>query len=251
MKPPAFQFYAADFLVGTAAMTAEEVGAYIRLLCYQWDTGSVPDDDLTIQRLTGCQASAVAKIRAKFVASADGLKNARLEAERAKQRQYREKQAANGAKRWVGNANPQGLAKPVHKPRAVPKACSPSSSPSSGTNTLPGAPAVRERNINFDALCVFEGIPLDQVGGAGGRIAKALQTIKLSTPDVTPAEIIRRGANYRTHFSSDIAITANALASHWGKCHQPRKDEHDSKRNDRSFSQRNDYSQVTNHNLAT
>jgi len=31
-KAPAFQFYASDFLVDTAEMTNQEVGAYIRLL---------------------------------------------------------------------------------------------------------------------------------------------------------------------------------------------------------------------------
>jgi uncharacterized protein YdaU (DUF1376 family) len=34
-KPPAFQFYADDFLGGTIDLTTEEVGAYIRLLCFQ------------------------------------------------------------------------------------------------------------------------------------------------------------------------------------------------------------------------
>lgn len=135
MKPPAFQFYAADFLVGTATMAAEEVGAYIRLLCYQWDTGSVPDDDATIARLGGCQASAVAKVRQKFRKDEDGLRNERMEKERAKQRAFREKQAENGAKRWAGNAKPQALAKPSDEPNACSP--SPSSSPSNTNTPLP------------------------------------------------------------------------------------------------------------------
>ena len=44
MKAPAFQFYAADFLVGTSDMTNEEVGIYIRLLCHQWAKGFVLKD---------------------------------------------------------------------------------------------------------------------------------------------------------------------------------------------------------------
>ncbi len=136
MKPPAFQFYAADFLVGTATMTAEEVGAYIRLLCYQWDTGSVPDDDATICRLGGCGGIAVARLRQKFRTTPDGLKNPRMELEREKQRVYREKQAENGAKRWGGNAKPQGLAHPTH----VPNGCSPSPSPSPSPSLIPLPP---------------------------------------------------------------------------------------------------------------
>jgi len=34
-KPPAFQFYASDFLVDTIDLSNEELGAYVRLLCYQ------------------------------------------------------------------------------------------------------------------------------------------------------------------------------------------------------------------------
>lgn len=34
-KSPAFQFYAQDFLVGTAMLSAEETGAYIRLIMNQ------------------------------------------------------------------------------------------------------------------------------------------------------------------------------------------------------------------------
>lgn len=122
MKPPAFQFYAADFLMGTATMSAEEVGAYIRLLCFQWDSGSIPDDDATIARLGGCAGNAVAKIRQKFRVDHDGLRNVRLEIERTKQRLFRDKQAENGAKRWAGNAKPV----PSHEPNT----CSPSPSPS-------------------------------------------------------------------------------------------------------------------------
>lgn len=41
MKPPAFQFYADEYLAGTIAMSLAEVGAYIRLLCYQWLNGDI------------------------------------------------------------------------------------------------------------------------------------------------------------------------------------------------------------------
>lgn len=44
MKAPAFQFYPDDFMGGTADMTQSEVGAYILLLCRQWNSLSIPDD---------------------------------------------------------------------------------------------------------------------------------------------------------------------------------------------------------------
>lgn len=195
--------------MGTAMMSAQEVGAYIRLLCYQWDNGSVPDDNDSLCRLAGCDGNAVAKIRSKF-RSCDGvLKNERMEQERDKQAVYRKKQSENATKRWVGNAT----ALPTH----IPKACSPSPSPSPKSNIAP-ASQPRERNPLFDSLCLVEGIPLGEVGDAGGRIGKALASIRRITPEVTSEEISRRGRNYQSHFSGAV-LTATALAKHWGKCH--------------------------------
>lgn len=77
-------------------MTADEVGGYIRLLCYQWDTGSVPDDDSTLARLGGCKTESIAAIRTKFVRVNGVLTNQRLEIERQKQADYREKQRLKG-----------------------------------------------------------------------------------------------------------------------------------------------------------
>jgi len=87
-----------------------------------------------------------------------------------------------------------------------------------GKGILAAAPPPRERNPLFDALCLVEGIPLGEVGKAGGRIGKSLSEILAASPDVSPEEIARRGRNYQTHFSG-AALTAAALAKHWGKCH--------------------------------
>lgn len=109
--------------MGTAMMSAEEVGCYIRLLCYQWDAGAVPNDDAAICRLSGGNANAIPSLRQKFEVCEDGLlRNPRMETERTKQRAFREKQAENGAKRWSGNAKPM--------PSLMPNTCSPSPSPS-------------------------------------------------------------------------------------------------------------------------
>lgn len=128
MRPPAFQFYPSDFLASTSEMSAEEVGVHIRLLCHQWIRGGLPDDDARLLAMAGqCQASSLAYAKTRFGMCDDGqLRHPRLEAERAKQADYREKQAANGAKRWVGNAKPHAVA----TPSLMPNACSPSPSPS-------------------------------------------------------------------------------------------------------------------------
>lgn len=55
-KPPAFQFYANDWLSSTtiALMSAEEERGYLRLLLHCWNSGdcSLPDDDKVLARLS-------------------------------------------------------------------------------------------------------------------------------------------------------------------------------------------------------
>jgi uncharacterized protein YdaU (DUF1376 family) len=100
---PAFSFYAKDFILGTSTMSLAARGAYITLLAYQWDHGSVPADHNEVARLCGCsirQLEAVwTTVIAKFHRGTDGLfRNARLERERLKQAERRAVLAANGKK---------------------------------------------------------------------------------------------------------------------------------------------------------
>jgi uncharacterized protein YdaU (DUF1376 family) len=240
MKAPAFQFYAADFLVGTAMMSAEEVGGYIRLLCYQWTHGSIPDDDAVLCRLTGCGGNAVASIRHKFgIDSAGSLVNARLEEVRHKSVEFRGKQSANAHKRWEkakntkpGNATADSLAMPPH----MPNGCSSVFSLQSPSNTLrpevaeeakqepkaPKEPKPRQRNELFDALAGFTtDKPETLNSNEHGKIAKALSLIRESLPTVTPDEIRRRGRNYASHFPQ-ITKTAMGLASNWSLAEKPK-----------------------------
>jgi uncharacterized protein YdaU (DUF1376 family) len=89
-KPPAFLFYAREFLVGTQTFAVGDLGAYIRCLAYQWDAGAVPAD--AIDELAGVMicppleaAARWQAIRHKFVRRLDGRwVNLRLEREREK-----------------------------------------------------------------------------------------------------------------------------------------------------------------------
>lgn len=51
---PFFPLYAADFATATQAMTTVAVGAYIRLLIYQWINGYLPDNEPMLARISGC-----------------------------------------------------------------------------------------------------------------------------------------------------------------------------------------------------
>ena len=138
-KAPAFQFYADDFLAGTADMSAEEVGGYIRLLCHQWSKGGIPSDEERSARIAGLMGSpSIRYVLAKFtLCDGDTLKNARLEQIRQEQADYKLQQSSagkNGAqKRWdkvKNNGNPNG--EPIATPMATPMAngCPEDSSPS-------------------------------------------------------------------------------------------------------------------------
>lgn len=95
-KAPAFQFYADKFITGTAHMTAEEVGGYIRLLCCQWENGSIPESEQRQLRVAGCKKASLLVILEKFTQTEKGLVNLRLEESRAQQERFREKQKVNG-----------------------------------------------------------------------------------------------------------------------------------------------------------
>jgi len=102
VKSPAFQFYPNDFLGSgsVAAMTLEEIGAYVLLLCYEWNEGGLPDDLDRLARYCHVQRRTFDKlwrvISENFEFSGGKWTNIRLEAERSKQLAYREKMSENG-----------------------------------------------------------------------------------------------------------------------------------------------------------
>ena len=142
MKAPAFQFYADDFLGGTCDMTAEEVGAYIRLLCHQWNKGGIPNDPERLARMAGVMPGpSLGYASAKFRLCEDGvLRNDRMEAERVKQQQFRARQGEKGKRgadtRWkngAGHAPAMPVLCPGYAPAMpvpIPEHSSPSPSPS-------------------------------------------------------------------------------------------------------------------------
>lgn len=87
-----FPFYASDFIIGTMLMTAEEVGAYMRMLCFQWEQGAVPDDESKLSRITGVPFKRLENVLSKFQTSECGLRNAKMERVRSERIAYQLKQ---------------------------------------------------------------------------------------------------------------------------------------------------------------
>jgi uncharacterized protein YdaU (DUF1376 family) len=113
-KPPAYQYYAADFDEDTASWDCYEVGVYQRLLNYEWINGCLPNEPIRLARIARTSSKKFQKsweiISKKFSQNGEGfLVNRRMEEEREKQRKYREEQARKGKigadKRWNGDSH--------------------------------------------------------------------------------------------------------------------------------------------------
>lgn len=107
-KPPAFQFYAQDWLssIDISLMTLVEEGAYHRLLCWAWtqDDCGLPSDDEALAKLSRLEAEwlhSKDKILKKFRLDKGRLFNDRLLTERRKQEAWRAKCSKGGKTRAI------------------------------------------------------------------------------------------------------------------------------------------------------
>lgn len=131
-NPPAFQFYAADFLIGVMGMTDEEIGIYMRMLCTQWIHGSLPNCPKTIKKLVNSSKKPSEIVLKKFEICDDGmLRNARMEIVREKQQKFAESRQNNANERWKKDASADASALQVHSTRTCKTDALQSSSPTS------------------------------------------------------------------------------------------------------------------------
>lgn len=114
-KPPAFQFYAADFMIGIMGMSDEEVGIYIKMLSTQWLHGSLPNCQKTIKKMINSRKFPSEIVMRKFAICEDGfLRNERMETVREKQKSFADTRKENANKRWEKDKNDNALAMHVH-----------------------------------------------------------------------------------------------------------------------------------------
>jgi hypothetical protein len=199
-------------------MSAEAVGAYIRLLCYQWDKDGVPDDDAAMSRIAGCGINTVVSIRNKFGKGSDGkLRNARLEIVREKQDAFRRTQTKNIQKRWAGHKKrdeKHTMVLPNHIPNGYSPSPSPSPSPISEQSSA-GKP--RQRNGFADSLARACGLnPLEMPSRAARTCAISANEIRKIAPDCDEGELRRRADEYRKRYHG-VSITPSALCTHWAE----------------------------------
>jgi uncharacterized protein YdaU (DUF1376 family) len=123
-KPPAFQFYANDFMDATSTWEANACGLYIRCLCKQWTHGSIPADLKVLARMIHTDRSELEQcwpvIAPKFVDQGDGtLKNSKLEAVRKRQQHVSKVRSDAGIAGAIAKANALSFADDL--PQAKPK----------------------------------------------------------------------------------------------------------------------------------
>lgn len=95
MGDPAVLLYTSDFTIGTLELTDEEVGQYIRLLCYQHQKGHI--NLKIIHKIIDSELSE--NVLKKFTTDSDGnYFNERMELETNKRHNYCESRRKNRAK---------------------------------------------------------------------------------------------------------------------------------------------------------
>lgn len=110
-KSPSYQWYPKDAISSAriAVMTLEQEGAYRRALDYCWLTGSLPADLDLLARIIGkgCTPETATVVRSMFTRDSSNRKlliHDRLDAERSKQKAWREKSSTGGRRgattRW-------------------------------------------------------------------------------------------------------------------------------------------------------
>jgi len=96
-----------DLIASCVDMTPACFGAYMRLLCYAWTRGGIPDNESACCRITGgMDAGDWISIRSRLMVLDDGrLSHQRLELERVAVSEIREKRAEAGKKGGKAKAN--------------------------------------------------------------------------------------------------------------------------------------------------
>jgi len=248
-KLPFLQFYPADYLVDTRVLTLSARGAWVDILCVLHSSSTRGTTKFPIRgwaRIMGASEadflSALREIEdmkvGDVIRGSNGdvtvtcrrMMNESITREQSRLRvQNHRNKERNAARNASSNENvtPNKLEVISHKSEtnkntaSVPAAVL-VESPPDDCPFPPETAKKRERNGILDALAACGGAdPLQVPPRAWSGVAKALADITAVCPLVTPSEIARRSANYRTHMSPDTILTPHALSKNWALCDKP------------------------------
>lgn len=150
-KAPAFQFYPGDWLLKTKGMSAAARGCYIDMLATSWAIGPIKDTPrdlvaaMSLSPFDPSFESIWGEIKPKWDLGPNGWTNEKLEAVRAEQEAYRQRQSDKGKKSAANRANSTELkpesnhgstvVQPAYQPEGQPDT-QPESNPSSSPLTF-------------------------------------------------------------------------------------------------------------------
>lgn len=97
---PYLPLYVDDFLGGTIHFGADEVGAYLLLLSYQWSCGEIEDDPVVIERVSRCSYDRLRRVLDKFDSKDGYIFNRRLEAIRRERVAFVKSRSKNASNGW-------------------------------------------------------------------------------------------------------------------------------------------------------
>lgn len=101
-----FPLYPADLLADTTHLSPEEFGVYVRLLCHQWQHGSIPTDPDKLARISGGFQVDFKSILDEFFVDYRGkLINRRMDRERKKAKEISDKRKELGRKGGLAKAS--------------------------------------------------------------------------------------------------------------------------------------------------
>lgn len=216
MTNPAFQFYPKDYLSSArvAMMSLEEEGAYNRAMFYCWLHGSIPADPEQLARLIGKGASTTLATTVQKMFEIDAnddtkMIHPRLENEREKQKEWKEKSIAGGKKsakvrKLKKLETMKGGSKMVATNRQ-PKANSSSSSPSSNNTAITSVIAVGDKAKKARGSRLPEVYELTD---------EMIDYAKASAPDISVALEHEKFCNY-WHAKSGRDATKIDWAATW------------------------------------
>jgi len=100
-QDPAYRLYTSDFIARTQFMTDEQVGKYMRILCYQHQNGHLTEAEMS----SFCKGMDEV-VYSKFLKDEKGLYfNEEMENEINRRKIISEKKSQNINKRWDRNKN--------------------------------------------------------------------------------------------------------------------------------------------------
>ncbi len=125
-QPPAFQFYASDYLSSSTVqrMTLEAEGAYCRLLFYSWQDGSIPSDIRELASLCKTTPKRMAVLWDVYIkgcwtpmeSAPHRLVNARMEQVRGGLSRFSESQSKRATAGWETRRKTDARASDGHSP---------------------------------------------------------------------------------------------------------------------------------------